>query len=197
MKSSRFRVINSFRSTDDVEHNQACDETALIHHKQRLKRISNSARKEKSENQDKTKRASKIKATKPSRTSALSKRQVPQVKKKKKSGSRQKGSTSHSKTRKTRHSSGYKPVPLKTEIKSLPPKSGLNTSKHKSQASRQLPQPAIPQSENKQKKPLNVLNEILKESTDSKFLEVIDNLRELRKKNSTSTGHSTLSNRVF
>lgn len=139
----------------------------------------------------------KAKATKPGRASALSKHQAPPTKKKKKSGSRQKGSASHSRNRKTRHSSGFKPAPLKPEMKSLPPKSGLNTSKHKSQASRQLPPPALPQSEVKHQKPLSVLNEILKESTDSKFLEVIDNLRELRKKNCASNMQTTRSNRVF
>lgn len=185
------------RSNDDQGNNDACDQTALIHHKERLKRITNSARKERSQNQNKTKKTSKARATKPGRASALSKNQAPPTKKKKKSGSRQKGSASHSRNRKTRHSSGFKPAPLKPEMKSLPPKSGLNTSKHKSQASRQLPPPALPQSEVKHQKPLSVLNEILKESTDSKFLEVIDNLRELRKKNCASNMQTTRSNRVF
>lgn len=166
----------------------------MVNHKQRIKRISTSARKEKL-------RKDKVKKTKNnhSRVSAYYSKKSKNSKGRK-SASQNRGSTSHSAQRKSRVTPTHKvpqTVRSKNKAAQLPPKSKYG--KRRSSAVKKTTTPIesnlIPNTVNDSKaaiRPKNMLNEILKESTDNKFLGVIDCLREMRKRNYniSKPGHS-------
>lgn len=165
----------------------------MNNHKQRIKRISTSARKEKSR-KDKTKKAK----NNYSRVSAYHKKT--KNSKGRKSASRNKGSTSHSAQRKSRVTPSHKvpqTVRFKNKASQLPPKSkyGKRRSSVVKKTTTPIESNLITITANDSAaaiRPKSMLNEILKESTDNKFLGVIDCLREMRKRNFniSKPGHS-------
>jgi hypothetical protein len=188
------RINYMITSNDDF--NDITDDAAYINHKQRIKRISNSNRKE------------RLKKTKLKKSKNNYSRITPYTKRKSKgskgrmSASRKKGSTSHSAQRKSRITPILKvaqTVRINNKAPQLPPKSKLGN--RKTSTVKKTTTPLADSTFKTTIKPKNVMNEILKESTDNKFLEVIDCLRELRKRNfnvpqSSSLGsESTKSNR--
>jgi hypothetical protein len=187
------RINYMIRSNDNF--NDITDDAAYINHKQRINRISTSNRKERLK--------TKLKKSKNnySRITAYTKRKS-KGSKGRMSASRKKGSTSHSAQRKARVTPILKvshTVRVKNKVPQLPPKSKLGT--RKTSTVKKTTTPFSNSTFKTTIKPKSMMNEILKESTDNKFLEVIDCLRELRKRNfnvpqSSSLGsESTKSNR--
>lgn len=184
------------------------EDAAFLHHKQRLKRITSASR-ERSRKDRKTKASSKAKPSTSSRLStlhpsisAMSKKQS--VQKRKKSETRK--SRSRSKTNRSFYGTKKQQAliePKSKRTRNLPPKHNTKHSTNKSRLSTKRASTSIsniekldgqkslaakiierqngisPMPEKMQATSTN--REILKDTTDSMFLQIIVNLRELRK----------------
>ncbi|CAI2360634.1 unnamed protein product [Moneuplotes crassus] len=180
---------NSDENREKGEYPDLTEETAMTNHHERLKRISSKTRLD----SKKKKRSSKrLTACSNSRLSNYSKRSKSKQSQRKRSCSRNHKNASQSAKRNTRKSikrsipsgksRGKKPklAPKSNNTTRNPKPKKINTTVFLSNPCEKLESSVG-------------LQEIIKEATDSKFLEVIDNLRELRRKNYNNVDSQGLS----
>jgi len=174
-------------SGKDNEEGNHIEYEAIKHHKERLKRIT-SAQKEPEMRWIRNKQEKGGKAGISNRLCNIKKKSRSNERKgKRRSASRKRKDASRSKSKKNKSFNGLKKPSMATEkrkrYKNLPPKYAKNFKKNKLYPIRSSTSTSTLKV---CKTPIDA-NEKLKEKTDSLFLQIIDNLRELRKNNFSHT----------
>ncbi|CAI2359918.1 unnamed protein product [Moneuplotes crassus] len=173
--------LHTDENQEEHEKLDITDDAALTNHQKRIKCISTNA---KLEAKKKMKRFKRSTVCSNSRISINSKRSKSKHSKKRRSCSRNNNSTNRSNKKLKKNPKKCIPLVKRSDRKPrLPPKT--TSSKMRPKLKKLT---TTPHSSNFRETPCgSEFQETLKECTDSKFLEVIDNLRELRRKNYLST----------